>query len=110
MRPTAFARREPVPVYPMGAIETVTADGALSIASLTSAVESGAGLLSVTLADGVCDGHCKRVRCAVHGGGNITITPNSLYGGGSITLTAAGEFCELVWSQEFGAWLLVDQG
>jgi hypothetical protein len=94
----------------MGAIESVTADGALNPACLTSLVEAGGGPRAVTLADGITDGHCKRVRCSVSGGGNVTITPANLYGPTTVTLVAAGNFCELIWSQEFGAWLLVDLG
>ena len=86
--------------YPIGAVEELTADGALSVMSYSSKITINN--LNLTLADGIADFHAKLVQSQ---GGSCTVIcslPGSFV---SFTLTNNGKV-QLLWHDDY--WVTLD--
>ena len=106
MKPTAFGRREPPLITPLGAVEALSDTGAISTASFkTNWTTTGAA--TGTLADGDYDGQVKVIQM-VADLGDAVLTPDNLWGGTTITFADVGDTVWLVWVREHGAWFVID--
>lgn len=87
-------------------LEGLVASGPVSLDHDITYIDSTAGVLAMTLADGV-DGQRKTI---VHSSGAnaVTLTPTNLHGFSTVTTNAAGEAYELVFG--LGAWAIVALG
>jgi hypothetical protein len=106
MKPTAFNRREPAMVVPNTEPELLTDTGVISPATYKT-YWGTTGAATATLADGVCDGHVKVIQM-IADVGDAVLTPNSLYNGTTITFADVGDVAVLCWSQDYGAWVMID--
>jgi len=77
-------------------LETLAATGAISVIKPITLLDSSAGALAMTLADGTV-GQRKIIICKV-AGNNAVITPAHFDGGDTITMNAVGDSVELVFA------------
>jgi hypothetical protein len=90
-----------------GPSEVIVGDAALSLSTKVSFVDSTAGVLALTLADGTYEGQTKVV---VHSAGtnDAVLTPATLLGGTTITTTDVGPSYTLTWLN--GSWVATATG
>lgn len=97
-----------VPVILDGAEETLTAAGAVSVDVYSTKLDTTAGALAFTLADGQFHGQLKRVQMTVDGGdGTLTITSPVSASLNVITFADIGDVAELVWSEVGSYWRIL---
>ena len=83
---------------------------ASTIVDVTSAITSiatGAGALSLTLANGTSAGQLKFITMITDGGGTATITPATLLGYSTIALDAVGDSCTLLYLDATSGWAVI---
>ena len=83
---------------------------ASTIVDVTSAITSiatGAGALSLTLANGTSAGQLKFITMITDGGGTATITPATLLGYSTIALDAVGDSCTLLYIDSTSGWAVI---
>lgn len=91
----------------LGSVDNVTASGALSLSTETSMLDTTAGALALTLADGLYDGQFKMIICAVRpGANNAVVTFANLRGGTTATFNAVTDALTVVWSSAGGHWVI----
>jgi len=95
-----------VPVYPTGAVQSLTDAGAANVTSyLTKLTTTTAS--AVTLADGVCLHQLKKIQFIVDVG-DATLTPATFADGTTITFADAGDFAVLRWTSS--GWTVHESG
>ena len=83
---------------------------ASTIVDVTSAITSiatGAGALSLTLANGTSAGQLKFITMITDGGGTATITPATLLGYSTIALADVGDSCTLLYLNSTSGWAVI---
>jgi hypothetical protein len=99
------------PVFLDAAEETLTAAGAVSVNTSYTNLDSTAGAMAMTLADGVVHGQFKEVHMSVdNGDATLTLASAVSTSLDVVTFADAGDYAILIWNEEDGYWRIVKTG